>query len=306
MKTAFLSASILVIGLATVTFGQAPNIETVLAQRLALEKKTVLEKGKRISKTGIALGEICDLSDPVAARVFRDYGAMWIGRSNVFAEFKQGINGDSIRFLANCVFDSEAEVSLYHSNVASKSLNAGGVQIQLQEAAMEALVEARKEAATLGLAITPRGGSIAATRTYDDTVRLWRSRFLPGLANWTAKGKISRRDAEAAKSLPIREQVARVLEWESRGYYFSTDFSKSILYSVAAPGASQHIFMVALDVEQFGNSKVRAVLARHGWFQTVKSDLPHFTYLGVEEKALPSLGLESVTVSGQKFWIPKL
>jgi hypothetical protein len=64
--------------------------------------------------------------------------------------------------------------------------------------------------------------------------------------------------------------------------------------------------MLALDIEQFANKDVRAILARHGWFQTVKSDLPHFTYLGVEELQLPSLGLQAVFVSGQKFWIPKM
>ncbi|HNU07534.1 MAG TPA: hypothetical protein PKO33_07170, partial [Pyrinomonadaceae bacterium] len=96
-----------------------------------------------------------------------------------------------------------------------------------------------------------------------------------------------------------------VLAWEENDWFFSTDFSKSILYSVAAPGASQHIFMIALDVEQFSNPRVRAILAKHGWFQTVKSDLPHFTYMGVQEKELPALGLEPVTVGGQRFWIPR-
>jgi hypothetical protein len=108
------------------------------------------------------------------------------------------------------------------------------------------------------------------------------------------------------KTWNIQKQVAQVLDWEKKGYYFSKDFSKSILYSVAAPGASQHIFMLALDVEQFASKPVRDILARHGWFQTVKSDLPHFTYLGVEESRLPALGLKSVMVSGQKFWIPNI
>jgi hypothetical protein len=81
---------------------------------------------------------------------------------------------------------------------------------------------------------------------------------------------------------------------------------KSILYSVAAPGASQHIFMLALDVQQFGDKRVRDILADNGWFQTVVSDLPHFTFIGVSEPELPSLGLKPVTSGGQKFWIPNL
>jgi hypothetical protein len=116
--------------------------------------------------------------------------------------------------------------------------------------------------------------------------------------------RISRQDAEDAKTLPIQEQVAKVLEWEDQGFYFSTGFNKSILYSVAAPGASQHIFMLALDVTQYNNAQVREILAKHGWFQTVKSDLPHFTYLGREESDLPAHGLKAVTSGGYKFWIP--
>lgn len=88
--------------------------------------------------------------------------------------------------------------------------------------------------------------------------------------------------------------------------FFSKDLSKSILYSVAVPGASQHNFLLALDVQQFGNAQVRAILAENGWFQTVKSDLPHFTYLGLKESELPAHGLKSVTVGGQKFWVPNL
>jgi len=45
-------------------------------------------------------------------------------------------------------------------------------------------------------------------------------------------------------------------------------------------------------------------MAAAGWFQTVLSDLPHFTFLGLEEAELPSRGLKPVEVNGQTFWIP--
>ena len=64
--------------------------------------------------------------------------------------------------------------------------------------------------------------------------------------------------------------------------------------------------MLALDVTEFGNPRVRAILAQHGWFQTVQSDLPHFTYLGLEEKDLPARGLRRATSGGQVFWIPNV
>ncbi len=272
------------------TFGQTSNFQYVLEERLA--KSEVNRNGKKT--TGIRLDEVCDVdNDKVSARVFREYGAMFIA-------------GNGVRFPVKCVFANDSEAQMYQNSANPKTQNIGGTTITLQEPAMNALLEAIAEAQKRNLRITPRGGSIAAKRSYQDTVDLWYSRFNPALSYWTNKGKISRREAETAKNLTLQKQVAQVLEWESKGFYFSKDLSKSILYSVAAPGASQHIFMLALDVEQFGNKAVRDILAKHGWFQTVKSDLPHFTYLGMEEGKLPTLGLKSVNVSGQKFWIPNL
>ena len=106
--------------------------------------------------------------------------------------------------------------------------------------------------------------------------------------------------------MPDREQASAILKLEGRGLYFSKDFSKSILYSVAIPGASQHLALLAFDVKEHANPTVRSILERHGWFQTVKSDLPHFSYLGVSTNELPSLGLKLVREGGRVFWIPDL
>ncbi len=64
--------------------------------------------------------------------------------------------------------------------------------------------------------------------------------------------------------------------------------------------------MLALDVTEFDNPRVREILGKHGWFQTVLSDLPHFTFLGLKEKDLPKHGLKSVEADGQTFWIPNI
>ena len=56
--------------------------------------------------------------------------------------------------------------------------------------------------------------------------------------------------------------------------------------------------------DEFADARVREILAEHGWFQTVLSDLPHFTFLGLKEEELPTRGLKNVEVDGQKFWIP--
>jgi hypothetical protein len=63
--------------------------------------------------------------------------------------------------------------------------------------------------------------------------------------------------------------------------------------------------MLALDVAEFDNAAVREILARHHWYQTVISDLPHFTYLGVPENELPALGLRKITNANRVFWVPQ-
>jgi len=169
---------------------------------------------------------------------------------------------------------------------------------------MRALLSAREAALSEGLNITPRDGAEAARRNYGDTVRLWDSRFLPALDHWLQAGRLTESQTGALRSLPLHEQVQAVLELEKEGIFFSKDFSKSVLYSIAAPGTSQHIAMLAFDANEFLDARVRKILAEHGWFQTVLSDLPHFTFLGLSEGELPARGLKTVVVNDQKFWIP--
>lgn len=244
---------------------------------------------------GTTLNKICPVeTDATARRIFGEYGAIFVSVGTALP--------------SKCIMTSDAEINEYQTRSNPQTETVNGVNITLQKAAMDALLKANAEAKKQNLKITPRGGSISAARSFSDTLRLWNSRFVPGLNFWVGKRKISKTEADAVKAYDIREQVAKVLEWETNGWFFSKDLSKSILYSVAAPGASQHNFMLALDVAEFGNPKVRQILADHGWFQTIKSDLPHFTYLGVKNdpKELRKLGLTDVSVGAQKFWIPNI
>ena len=181
----------------------------------------------------------------------------------------------------------------------------GGIKVELQERAMQSLREAIAEARNSGLTITPRGED-AAKRTYDDTVTLWASRVAPGLEHWLGASRISPAEARRIQDLSPFEQVPEIFKLEDEGIFFSKDLSKPIIYSVAPPGASQHLSMLALDVSEYDDPNVREILARHGWFQTVVSDLPHFTYLGVTEGELPMLGLKEVRSDDRVFWIPDL
>ncbi len=232
-------------------------------------------------------------SNVVGLRILADYGAMFLA---------QGVTPPKV-----CQFLNDAETSQWQSSVDSKSGIVGGGRVELQTAAFDALVEAQKEAKKLGLNISPSKPLTASKRSFTNTLTLWNSRFHPALIYWTKKGKLTAADAQRLRNLPLNQQVGEVLELEnSQQIYFSKDFKKSILYSVAAPGTSQHIAMLALDVVQYRNKKVREILADHGWFQTVKSDLPHFTYLGVNAEDLLKLGLQKETIDGQDFWFPNI
>ena len=155
------------------------------------------------------------------------------------------------------------------------------------------------------MTVTPRGAD-AAKRDYAGTVELWASRVNPGLAHWIEQGKLDEKRAAKIRLMSPFQQVCKIFQLESNGMFFSKDLSKSIVFSVAPPGTSQHLSMLALDVAEHNDSKVRDVLANHGWFQTVVSDLPHFTFLGVSENQLPDLGLKLVSNGGRSFWLPGL
>lgn len=248
---------------------------------------------KYLKKRKMDLQHVCPSTDNTARRVLADYGAIFVASSKVLPP-------------PVCFFASEAEVQEFQQKAKFEVATIGEDEIELQPAALKALLKAREQANKEGLDITPRDGSEAARRSYDDTLRLWNTRFLPALDYWSAQGRLTPEQVARLRALPLRQQVSEVLELEQSGIFFSKDFSKSILYSIAAPGASQHISMLAFDVNEFLDARVREILAEHGWFQTVLSDLPHFTYLGLEEKELPKRGLRPVVSGDQLFWIPNV
>src|SRR5205814_7575168 len=160
-----------------------------------------------------------------------------------------------------CVFSSEAAVSNFQKAAGRAAAKIGDATIELQPAAMTALLRARAAARNEGLNISPRDGAEAARRSYADTVRLWNSRFLPALDHWTKVGRLPSEEADRLRALPINQQVSEVLELEEQGIFFSKDLSKSVLYSIAAPGTSQHIAMLAFDACELLAARVGASMA---------------------------------------------
>jgi hypothetical protein len=230
--------------------------------------------------------------DSVERRLLAEYGSVFVARGEVSVP-------------STIVFKNEEEVSTFQSKLHKSSKVIGGLSMELQNAAMEDLREALSEARMYNLSITPRNVD-SARRSYDETVGLWASRVNPALKHWVGKGSLSQAEADRIKAMSPYEQVPEVLKLEENGIFFAKDLSKSIIYSVAPPGASQHLSMLAFDVKEHENSRVRDLLAKHKWYQTVVSDLPHFTYLGVDESELHGLGLKNIAEAGRTFWVPDI
>jgi len=248
---------------------------------------------KALKKRKASLDSICPPADPVARRILEEYGAVYVADKKVKPP-------------PVCMFSNEEQVTKFQDDAGFEAETIGFDEVELQPEALKHLRKAREEAQKEGLDITPRDGAEAARRNYEDSLRLWNSRFEPALDYWLSQGRLTQDQVNRLRGLPLLQQIAEVLELEKTGIYFSKDLSKSILYSIAAPGTSQHIAMLAFDVNEFENPRIREIMAKHGWFQTVLSDLPHFTFLGLKEKDLPKHGLRSVEVNGQVFWIPNV
>ena len=230
--------------------------------------------------------------DPAQQKLLREYGAVFVARGGATAPNR-------------VVFRDQNDVAEFQAGLNIKGSEIRGHVLELQFVAMDALLAAKEYASEAGLSISPRGAD-SARRDYDGTVELWKSRVEPALTHWVGQGRMTQQKADDIRSLAPYDQVAEVFDLEEQGIYFAKDLSKSIIYSVAPPGASQHLSMLAFDVAEFDDKHVRRILADHYWYQTVVSDLPHFTFLGVPTAELPQLGLKKVEHHSREFWIPDL
>lgn len=231
-------------------------------------------------------------NDEVSKRILKDYGAVFVAQGDIVVPTK-------------IIFTDEEDCLAWQSKAAVRRESFGGIEIELQTAAMNDLIAARDEMRGKNLNVTARG-TWAARRSYRDTEKIWSTRITPGLVFWTRRGKLSPNEAARIRTLAPVEQIAEILRLESKGMFFSKGFSKSVLYSATPPGASQHLSMLAVDINENESTAVRSILAKHGWFQTVALDVPHFTYLGVSEDKLPALGLKKVVKDNRIYWIPEV
>ena len=211
------------------------------------------------------------VSSRVEHRLFSEYGAVFTTASTP----PPGV-----------IFADASEVEQFQTSLKVRRARIGDYEIELQSEAMDALCAAAAEIGDGNGRITARASDSGA-RSYQDTVRLWLRNVTRGLAHWESVGRISADKAEAIRNMPPAGQVAVILDLEeTQQLFFGTFFDRSILYSVAAPGASQHLSLLAFDVAEYEDTEVERVLGLHGWYRTVPNDLPHFTYLGPRKSCL--------------------
>lgn len=245
------------------------------------------------SKRGLKKEAVCDEQDSVAGRVLKEYGSIFIAHEKVSSP-------------PVCVFTNHEEVENFQKSIEFTGVMLDGFYVELQTAALESLLAARAEARVKNLKITARDGAEAGRRTYADTLRLWKSRFDPACKYWKSRGRITDAQIVWLKSLPIKEQIKETLKLEKSGIFFSTKFNHSILQSVAPPGTSQHLSMLAFDINEYESAEIRRILAKHGWYRTIRNDVPHFTYLGHQENNLKNFGLRKIMTGDGEFWLANI
>jgi hypothetical protein len=252
---------ILIAGAVMISAQTGPNIG--FFQFVENRKPNVAGQAVSESKSGSAFENICPAASNAAARkVLTEYGAIFSASEMVVVP-------------PVCIFRDDAEVFAFHAALPIRTINFGSVAINLQQAAAESLRAVVDEASASGVNIRPLDGSIAGGRNYAETVRLWNSRFVPALHFWSERGSISSDEAESVVSQPFLKQVEKVIEWESRGLLFGTNRNGSIFSSVAPPGTSQHLSLLAFDIAPPITPTVIALMRSHGWYQTVRGDKPH-------------------------------
>ncbi|MBD2252735.1 M15 family metallopeptidase [Nostoc parmelioides] len=169
----------------------------------------------------------------------------------------------TVKFPSKVVFNNEQETEIFQTNLTMDKI-IGTNNCYLQQSAALALNKARSQQ---NIPLKSGYGASDCTRNYATNLRFWRK-----YANKNTLDKV-REGKETA-----------------------------ILGVVAPPGASQHLWGLAIDL-RVSNTKQRQALYDNGWFQTVENDIPHWTYLGVNADNLASLGLKNKVVRGISYWL---
>jgi hypothetical protein len=287
-----------------------PSFEDVLRQR------------------GINLNEVCKPDNLVNMKILEEYGAYFVAKDIVPPP--------------TCIFDNEGGVNDFLAsslNGKTKVVKIADKSFEFQSAAADSLVNevfpalSRLNPKILPYQIPRRYSDVGdkeilnltantfviinadwAKRTYCNTLVNWKSRLdkmpdkkllkdltldLDDLTDSIKKKRINLTIGEELKTANQKRKSTST-------YYGSR--KNPIMRSVAIPGASQHLLLIAFDLEII-NADIIETLNNAGWYQTVPNDDRHFTYLGYKtEEDLKKNGLKRVECkkSEYKFWIPNI
>ena len=172
----------------------------------------------------------------------------------------------TIKLPPKVFFPTPEETRAYQASLMMAKVNSGN-NCFLQKGAADAFNIADKQ---INIPLKSGYGGGDCTRTYETNLRFWRK-----YAN--------------------NNTLERVKQGRET----------AILKIVAPPGTSQHLWGLAIDL-RVSNAVQRKALNQNGWFQTVETDVPHWTYLGVPEEKLPDFGFSKKIVRGITYWLTPL
>jgi len=171
-----------------------------------------------------------------------------------------------IKLPRTVVFANEQETEEFQATLTLEKVN-NTIECYLQKSAAAALNRTRSQ---VPISLKSGYGASDCTRTFETNLRFWRK-----YANDKTLEKV-REGKETA-----------------------------ILGLVAPPGASQHLWGLAVDL-QLTNPVQKQALNRNGWFQTVENDVPHWTYIGQPQEKLVEFGLKNKVVRRITYWLTPL
>src|SRR5262245_36161776 len=136
-------------------------------------------------------GRIPHISSELEARLMAEYGAIFVTAA---------VPPPKV------IFADEAEVISFQASLDKLSEVVGSHRVQLQTKAMNALQSAVVQATAAGASISARSAD-SGSRSYDDTLALWRRNVSSGLEHWLRQGSLTAEQAEAIRKLPVISQV---------------------------------------------------------------------------------------------------
>ncbi len=240
---------------------------------------------------GVALKTVCPPNQSPYNVLLRAYGAIFLA-------------GQGVKLPPSCLMDY-AQTAAFQSSLQLETRSVGGVPVRLQAPAMKAFLGAVADAKSKGIAIEPIGET-SSFRDYSTTVEFFQRNLADGLLYWVSQKKIADATAKSILIATPKEQLEAALALEKKGLFLHANRTTSILFLTAPPGASQHLSGLAVDVKQHESAMVQKIMLEHGFFQTVKNDFTHFTFLGLQRSVISSVGLEKVVIGGRDFYSPKL